>query len=92
MPPPDFFFALDLSDHAQFERMMTDVVASILRHSGYDAKTSAEIGQELRRALSDGDQRGGHHCDVKFEAADGKLVISVKFDRGSEWRTSRALP
>jgi len=71
---------------------MTDVIASILRHAGYDGKASADISQELRRALADGVQRGGHRCDVKFEAADGKLLISVKFDRGSDWRTSRALP
>ena len=90
--PPDFFFALDLSDHAHFERMMTDVIASILGHAGYDGAAASEIGAELRRALADGVKQGGRHCDVKFEARNGKLSISVAYDRGPEWRTARALP
>ena len=92
MTPPDFFFGLDLSDHAHFERMMTDVIASVLRHAGYDAKATSSIGDELRRALADGAKHGGRRCDVRFEAHDGKLSMSVAFDRGTEWRGSRALP
>ena len=92
MTPPDFFFALDLSDHEHFERMMTDVIASVLRHAGYDAKASSSIGDELRHALADGAKNGGRHCDVKFETHDGELSISVTYDRGTEWRTARALP
>ena len=90
--PPDFFFALDLSDHAHFERMMTDVVASILQHAGYDQKAASDIGAELRRALADGVKKGGRRCDVTFEARGGTLSISVAYDRGPEWRTARALP
>jgi len=90
--PPDFFFALDLSDHAHFERMMTDVIASVLRHAGYDAAASSAIGDELRRVLADGARQGDRRCDVKFQARDGTLSISVKYDRGTEWRTARPLP
>jgi hypothetical protein len=89
---PDFFFALDLSDQSQAERMMNDVIASILRHAGYDAKASADIGGELRRALADGVTQGGHHCDVKFQAHDGTLSMSILFDRGSAWHAKRRLP
>ena len=92
MTPPDFFFALDLSDHEHFERMMTDVIATVLRHAGYDAAASASIGDELRRALAEGARNGGRRCDVQFQAQDGKLSISVKYDRGTEWRTARPLP
>ena len=90
--PPDFFFALDLSDQAHFERMITDVIASILGHAGYDRTAATEIDAELRRALADGVKQGGRRCDVTFEARDGKLSISVAYDRGPEWRTARALP
>ena len=92
MPLPDFFFALDLSDQSHFERMMTDVVRSILRHSGYDEKASAEIGDDLRRALAEGVKSGGRRCDVTFKAEGGKLSMSVKYDRGPEWHATRALP
>jgi hypothetical protein len=90
--PPDFFFALDLSDHAHFERMMTDVIASVLRHAGYDATASSSIGDELRRALADGAKNGGSRCDVRFQALGGKLSISIQYDHGREWRTERSLP
>ena len=92
MPPPDFFFALDLSDQSRFERMMSDVIASILGHAGFDKKAAADIGDELRRALADGVKQGGHRCDVTFQAQDGQLSMSIVFDRGSAWRASRALP
>jgi hypothetical protein len=92
VPPPDFFFALDLSDQAQFERMMSDVITSVLRHAGYDVKAASEIGAELRRALADGATRGGHHCDVTFQASGGKLSISIAYDRGAAWRATRPLP
>ena len=92
MPPPDFFFALDLSDPSHFERMMNDVIASILRHAGFDAKGVSAIGDELRRALGDGVKQGGHRCDVTFQAGDGKLSMSIAYDKGPEWRATRPLP
>jgi hypothetical protein len=90
--PPDFFFALDLSDHAHFERMMADVIASVLRHAGFDATASSSIGDELRGAIAAGATHGGRRCDVRFQSQDGTLSISVKYDRGTEWRTAKALP
>jgi hypothetical protein len=92
VPPPDFFFALDLSDQSHFERMMNDVTASILRHAGFDAKAAADIADELRRALGDGVKRGGHHCDVTFQAIDGTLSMSIAFDHGAKWQAARPLP
>lgn len=92
MPPPDFFFALDLSDQSQCVRMMSDVITSILAHAGFDKTAAAAIGDELRRALADGVEKGGRHCDVTFQAQGGTLSMSVAFDRGSAWRASRALP
>ena len=68
---------------------MNDVIASILRHAGYDPKATADIGDQLRRALGDGVQRGGHHCDVTFQARDGTLSMSIAYDRGPEWRATR---
>ena len=92
MAVPDFFFALDLSDQSHFERMMSDVISSVLRHSGFDAAAVKQIGDELRRALAEGVRRGGHRCDVKFESQDGTLSMSIAYDRGAEWKSSRALP
>ena len=71
---------------------MNDVFASILRHAGFDAKAVAAIGDELRRELGAGVTRGGHHCDITFQAGDGKLSMSIAYDRGPAWHASRLLP
>jgi hypothetical protein len=89
VPAADFFFALDLSDQSHFQRMMNDVIASIFRHAGLDAKAASELGDELRGALA---KRGGRRCDVTFEAHDGTLSISIVDGRGPDWRTTKALP
>ena len=91
MPPPDFFFALDLSDQAHFERMTTDVVASILKYAGFDAAAASDIGRELRDAIADAARRGGNRCDVRFQTVGGQLSVTVS-GAGGEWRTSRPLP
>ncbi|HYM25848.1 MAG TPA: hypothetical protein VEU08_21670 [Vicinamibacterales bacterium] len=92
MPPPDFFFALDVPDQADSEQMMDGVIGSVLKHAGFDAKAAAEIAGELRRALADAVKKGARRCGVTFEARAGTLSIAVAGDRGSEWRTARPLP
>ena len=71
---------------------MNDVTASILRHAGFDAKAAADIADELRRALGDGVRQGGRHCDITFQAGDGKLSMSIAYDRGVKWQAVRPLP
>jgi hypothetical protein len=46
----------------------------------------------LRKALADGHRRGRTRCDLRFRAGAGELHISVAYEGGAEWRTTRPLP
>jgi hypothetical protein len=92
VPDHDFFFALQLSDGPPFERMLAELTSAVLVHVGYAAAAVDELAGVLRKALADGHTRGRTRCDVRFRARSGELHISVAYEGGAEWRTTRPLP
>jgi hypothetical protein len=92
VPDHEFFFALQLSDETRFEGMLTELTSAVLAYAGYAAAAVDELSGVLRKALADGHRRGRTRCDVRFRARSGELHISVAYEGGAEWRTTRPLP
>lgn len=92
MSDHDFLFALELSDEPRFEGMLNDLTSAVLAHVGYAAAAVEELGSVLRTALAAGHRRGNTRCGVRFRAWSGELHISVAYEGGAEWRTTRPLP
>ena len=92
MPDHEFRFALELSDEPPFEGMLVDLTSAVLSHVGYPPPAAEELGGVLRTALASGHRSGHTRCDVRFRARSGELQISVAYDGGSEWQTTRPLP
>ena len=92
MSDHEFIFALDLSDELHFDSMLSDLTGTLLAYVGFTPAAAAELRTALRTALTDGRSNGRQRCDVKFQARSGQLLITVAYDGGAEWRTTRALP
>jgi len=88
----DFVFALQLSDEAHFDGMLSDLTSAVLSHVGYHPSAIEELCGALRDALAAGYSSGNSRCDVRFSAGAGELLISIAYAGGAEWRTARPLP
>jgi hypothetical protein len=92
VPDHEFLFALELSDEPHFEAMLQDLTSAVLSHVGYAPPAVEELGAVMRKALAAGQVSGRTRCDVRFRARSGELQISVAYEGGAEWRTTRPLP
>lgn len=92
MSAHEFLFALELSDEAQFDEMLSDLARAVLAHVGCGATAIAELTTELHRALAGGLAQGRRRCTVQFRAHAGELHLAIACDGGAEWRTTRRLP
>jgi hypothetical protein len=92
VPDHEFLFALELSDETRFDAMLGDLASAVLAHVGYAPPAVQEMRGVLRQALKDGHGRGSRRCDVCFRARAGELQISVAYEGGDEWLTTRPLP
>jgi hypothetical protein len=88
----DFVFALDLSDPVQFDSMVAEVARAVFGHAGCAAGDVAEVTAAFQDALAKNAAGGRRRCEVRFQARDGELEVTVSFDGGSKWRMSRRLP
>lgn len=92
MSDHDFVFALDLSDEAYFDRLLTALAAAVLRHVGYDASTIDRMTDDVRTALHGGAADPSRRCTVRFRAGGGTLYIGIAYAGGQAWETTRTLP
>jgi hypothetical protein len=92
VPGYEFLFALELSDDAQFHRMLADLATTVLGHVGYGASAIEELTGTVRRVLADGVAAGTRRCDVRFRAHRGEFQIVIAYAGGAEWRATRPLP
>ena len=92
MPDLEFLFALELSDEAPFDVMLTQVAAAVSSYAGYAGDGLAEVTALLHEELAAGAAAGHHRCDVQFRAHAGELQITVSYPGRPEWRITRALP
>ena len=92
MSDHEFVFALEMSADRDSDRMLGQLVATVLGHVGFTAPAIAELTAALRGALANGAAPGQPRCDVRFVAHAGELQIVVARPGADEWRTSRPLP
>lgn len=92
MSAHEFVFALDLSDAARFDAMLTEVAKAVLRAVGCTGEPLARVTAALRQAVSAGADERRHRCDVRFQAHAGQLRIAVAYAGQPEWHTTVALP
>jgi hypothetical protein len=88
----DFFFALDISDEPEFDRMLNELASVVFGYVGYPAPAVAELTGVLREALASHVASGRRRCDIRFLARAGELQIVVRCAGSPEWRTTRPLP
>jgi len=86
----EFLFALELSDEASFERMLTEIADAVFRHLGLDRPDVDTLVADVGRALKAGG--GGRPCEVRITAGGGQIETVVAHPGVPEWRTRRALP
>ena len=94
MAPSDFQFTLRVADETRFDRMLTDVSASILRHVGYAADTADGLVRLVHGVIEQGLGGGARQCEVRFRTGDGELEIAIASDaaRPVSDAAVRALP
>jgi hypothetical protein len=88
----EFFFALEMSDEPEFDRMFGELAWVVLGYAGYEPPAIAETAGVLRAALADRAAAGHQRCGVRFRAHGGELEIIVSCAGRAEWRTTRPLP
>ena len=90
MSESEFLFALELSDEASFERMLTEIAGAVFLHLGLGRPAVDALVADVRRALGAGKAEG--RCEVRFVVRGGELEIVVSPPGAPDWRTRRALP
>ena len=85
----EFAFTLRLSDRAQDDAMLIDVVRRVLGQMGYRDQAI----DELVEVVGDACRAGSDHapCAIRFLARAGELHIAVTVG-AREWQTTRPLP
>jgi len=88
---PEFLFALDLSDDATFDSMLTEIARAVCEHLGLTRAACdglvADVADERTRAAA----AGRRHADVRFSSHAGEFEIVVVYDDGARWRCARSL-
>jgi hypothetical protein len=87
----EFVFALELSDGARFDAMLTDLAKAVLNAAGCPGESLVKLTAVLHQALSDA-ARGHDRCDVRFQAHAGELRIGISCAGQPERRTTFTLP
>jgi len=85
----EFLFALELSDEASFERMLTDIADAVFLHLGLARPAVDALVADVRGALTAGGAE--RRCQVRFVVGGGELEIVVTRPGVPEWRTRRPL-
>jgi hypothetical protein len=87
----EFVFALELSDGARFDAMLTDLAKAVLSAAGCPGESLVKLTAVLHQALTDA-ARGHDRCDVRFQAHAGELRIGISCAGQPERRTTFTLP
>jgi hypothetical protein len=87
----DFIFRLHLAAEGDFDEMLGELAATILRQAGYPEASITSIAAELRSGAAAACTHGSA-CDVEFRAQGGELTIALSQAGRSVYRTMRRLP
>jgi hypothetical protein len=88
----DFFFALDIADEPELDRMLAELASAVFGYVGYAPGASDDLAGVMRKALAERVAAGQRRCTVRFQSIDGQLQVVVAGGSQPEWRTSRPLP
>lgn len=88
MALPEFFFAIDLSDHAATRELLREVVGRVLTQAGCGTDG---IPRMIDEVVAKGVSAGQQSCRVTFHARDGRLEIVVSSAVGQLWQTTESL-
>jgi hypothetical protein len=91
VPVHEFVFALELSDGARFEAMLTDLARAVLHATDCPPEAVPALTGSLRQALSDAG-RGRARCNMRFHAQGGELHIGISCAGQPERRSTFTLP
>ena len=91
MSDTEFLFALELSDEASFDRMLTDIADAVFLHLGFARQVVDGLVADLRGPLGAAGTGPGA-CAVRFSVRAGEIEIVVAHPGAAEWRTRRTLP
>jgi type IV pilus biogenesis protein CpaD/CtpE len=83
--PPEFFFAIDFSNHTASREMFREVVTRVLAQAGCGPNG---ILDALQAAV---EQSAALPCRVTFVAQDGRLDIVLSSAAGQVWQTTQPL-
>jgi hypothetical protein len=92
VPDQNFLFALDLSGEPPFDRMLAELVRTVLGQIGYASSAIEAVSGELGAALTERTANGRGRCEVRFIANAGELQIVVCAAGRPDWRTTWPLP
>ena len=89
MAPPEFFFAIDLTDHASSRELFLEVVRRVLAQAG--CACNGTILDSLLAAIEKSSSGAVEPCRVTFVAQDGRLDIALSSAAGQLWQTTEPL-
>ena len=92
MPGYDFLFVVDLSSDPQYDRMLGDLVTSVLGYVGYDGAAIAGVVGDVHGAVAGGSDGRGGRCELRFRAGGGELNVSIAHGGIAGWQMTRPLP
>jgi hypothetical protein len=87
----EFVFALELSDEARFDAMLTELAKAVFAATGCSGDALAVFRDRLREALPAA-ANGHGRCDVRFHADGEKLHVAIHSPGQPERRTTFKLP
>src|SRR5262249_37786714 len=88
----DFLFALALAHEARADALLDELMSTVFGHVGLAGTASHELGAAVRAAVGDAGRPGRPACRVEFEAAEGKLRVTVVRNGIADWQDARPLP
>ena len=91
MSHSDFLFAVDLSDDATFDAMLTEIARAVCDHLGLARLQCDRLVTDLADERARAFEAGRRHADVRFVSRADALEIVVVYDDGAEWRRARPL-
>jgi hypothetical protein len=91
VPDYDFMFAVDLSSDSRYDRMISELVTSVLGYIGYDGSAIALVARDVCGAVAGAVNAGGR-WELRFRAAGGELNVSIVHGGIADWQITRRLP
>jgi hypothetical protein len=91
VPDYEFLFVVDLSRDPRYDKMLGDLVRSILGYVGFDRSVVASVVRDVCGAVTRAADPGTR-CQLRFRAAGGEMNVSIGAGSAADWQITRPLP